>query len=49
LEESLVPIRERRPDIPKDLANVIEKCLARDPEERYPDAASMRRVLEPFC
>ncbi len=49
LEEPSVPIRQRRPDIPQDLADVIEKCLARDPVERYPDATSMRRALKPFC
>jgi serine/threonine-protein kinase len=49
LEEHPVPIRQRRPDVPAPLAAVIEKCLARDPKERYPDAASMRRALKPFC
>lgn len=49
LEESPVPIRNRRPDVPEALAEVIRKCLARDPNERYPDAASMRNALKPFC
>jgi serine/threonine-protein kinase len=49
LEEQPVPIRQRRPDIPPSLAAVIEKCLARDPKERFPDAGSMRRALKPFC
>jgi serine/threonine-protein kinase len=49
LEESPIPIRERRPDVPKALANVISKCLARDPKERYPDAATMRSAIKPFC
>jgi serine/threonine-protein kinase len=49
LEEQPVPIRHRRADIPPELAAVIAKCLARDPEERYPDATSMRRALKPFC
>ncbi len=49
LEEHPIPIRDRRRDIPAPLAAVIEKCLARDPKERYPDAASMRRALKPFC
>src|SRR6185312_16854287 len=29
LEEAPVPVRSRRPDIPDDLAAVLEKCLAR--------------------
>ena len=49
LEESPIPIRDRRPDVPQALAEVIRKCLARDPKERYPDAASMRQALKPFC
>jgi len=49
LEESPIPVRDRRPDVPKGLADVISKCLARDPKERYPDAATMRSALKPFC
>jgi serine/threonine-protein kinase len=49
LEEPPIPIRERRPDVPNGLAEVIQKCLARDPKERYTDAASMREALKPFC
>jgi serine/threonine-protein kinase len=49
LEEPPIPIRDRRPDIPKALADVIAKCLARDPADRFPDATSMRRAIKPFC
>ena len=49
LEESPVPIQERRPDIPDALAAVLEKCLARDPNARYPTATAMRQALRPFC
>ncbi len=49
LEEQPVPIRERRPDVPLPLAAVIEKCLARDPNERFTDAGSMRKALKAFC
>ena len=49
LEESPVPIQERRPDIPDALAAVLEKCLARDPNARYPTATAMRKALRPFC
>jgi serine/threonine-protein kinase len=31
------------------LAGVIEKCLARDPKERFTNAASMRQALKAFC
>jgi pSer/pThr/pTyr-binding forkhead associated (FHA) protein len=49
LEEPPIPIRERRPDISAELAEVIGKCLARDPKTRFPDATSMRRALKAFC
>jgi serine/threonine-protein kinase len=49
LEELPVPISQRRPDVPPGLVAVLEKCLARDPNARYPDAASMRKALRPFC
>jgi len=49
LEESPVPIRARRPDVPEALADVLQKCLSRDPKDRYPTAAEMRRALRAFC
>jgi serine/threonine-protein kinase len=49
LEEPIIPIRERRSEIPEALDKVIEKCLARDPKARYADATSMRHALKPFC
>jgi serine/threonine-protein kinase len=49
LEEQPVPLRKRRPDVPQPLAAVIEKCLARDPKERFTNANSMRQALKPFC
>lgn len=49
LEEPPVPIRQRRPEVSLALASVLDRCLAREPGDRYPDAASMRRALRPFC
>jgi pSer/pThr/pTyr-binding forkhead associated (FHA) protein len=49
LEETPVPIRSRREEISPALADVIGKCLARDPKDRYPDASSMRKALKRFC
>jgi serine/threonine-protein kinase len=49
LEESPVPIEQRRGDIPSGLAAVMAKCLSRDPADRYPTAAAMRLALRPFC
>ena len=49
LEDAPVPIRKRRGDVPAGLAAVLEKCLARDPKDRYPTATEMRNALRPFC
>ena len=44
-----VPIRDRRPDLPADLAAVIHRSLAKVPGDRFADAASMRVALAPFA
>ncbi|WP_068410364.1 FHA domain-containing serine/threonine-protein kinase [Planctomyces sp. SH-PL62] len=49
LEDHPIPILDRRPDVPRGLAAVVGRCLARNPDERLPDAGSMRRALKPFC
>lgn len=49
LEEAPVPIQNRRPDVPTALGAVLQKCLARDPKDRYPTATAMRRALRRFC
>jgi serine/threonine-protein kinase len=48
LEEDPVPVRSRRADLPGPLAGVIDRCLVRDPEDRFPDAASLHAALMPF-
>jgi pSer/pThr/pTyr-binding forkhead associated (FHA) protein len=49
LRGGVVPIRDRDPFLPDDLANVIDRALMDDPEQRYPDAgefgAALRAVL----
>ena len=49
LEEPPVPLLHRRPDVPPELSSVLQRCLARDPFERFPDANSLRRAIRPFC
>jgi serine/threonine protein kinase len=49
LEDQPVPIRDRRADVPQGLADILQKCLARDPADRYPNAREMRRALRPYC
>ncbi|MGH7575084.1 MAG: protein kinase domain-containing protein, partial [Longimicrobiales bacterium] len=35
------PLDALRPDVPPDLARVVERCLTKDPAERYPGAAAL--------
>jgi serine/threonine-protein kinase len=48
LTDEPVPIQSRKPDIPDGLAAVIHRALAKEPEMRFPDAKTMRRMLQPF-
>lgn len=45
LQETAIPIRQRDPGIPKELAAIVDRALADDPEKRYPDAGAMRQAL----
>ena len=45
LRRTFVPIRERRADIPRTLASVIEKALARVPSQRFSSIAEFRATL----
>ena len=45
LYESPRSISELRPDVPLELASVLERCLAKDPTLRYSDAASLEHAL----
>jgi serine/threonine protein kinase len=40
------PVRARVPSLPHSIDRVLRRTLARDPEERYADADSLRRELE---
>jgi serine/threonine-protein kinase len=49
LHASPTPMREIRPETPPELEAVVERCLRRDVEERFTDAAEMARALAPFA
>ena len=44
-EGSFAPVRSLRPEVPADLAAVVECALARPPEHRFADAARMYESL----
>jgi serine/threonine-protein kinase len=39
------PLRQFAPDVPAVLARIIDRCLARDPRRRWPNAAALRDAL----
>jgi eukaryotic-like serine/threonine-protein kinase len=41
-----VPIRQHNPAIPAGLANLIMKCIAKKPDDRYPDMVLVLRDLD---
>jgi serine/threonine-protein kinase len=49
LQEDPVPIRTRRPDLSKELANLIHRSLAREPGSRFADVGALRQALLAFC
>ena len=44
-EGPIIPLRERAPDVPARVAEVIERALAKDPAQRWQSAAAMRTAL----
>ncbi len=45
LYESPQPLARHRFDVPAELDAVILKCLAKEPDQRFPDAASLEKAL----
>jgi len=41
-------LRQSNPEIPEDLAVVVERAIARDPRDRYVDAAALAADLDAF-
>ena len=46
LSDPLRPLRSVRPDVPRDLAAMIERTLAKKPHQRWRDAAEFRDALD---
>ncbi len=43
------PIHRLRPDVPDEFSAVVQRLLARDPTDRYPDAAAAVAALRPWA
>jgi serine/threonine-protein kinase len=49
LEEDPVPIRSRRPDVPRSLEQVVGRAMSRAPEDRFPTAGHLADALALFA
>ena len=45
ISESLPPLRTIRRDVPRALEALVDRCLAKDAEDRYADAGEIHRAL----
>src|SRR5262249_44550903 len=45
-DEAPRPPRERNPEVPADLEAILQRCLAKKPEARYPHAQALAEDLE---
>ncbi|WP_095992616.1 serine/threonine-protein kinase [Cystobacter fuscus] len=48
LDDPMPRLQQMAPGVPADLAAVVDRCLRKHKEERFPDALSLLRALEPF-
>ncbi|HYV25887.1 MAG TPA: FHA domain-containing serine/threonine-protein kinase [Pyrinomonadaceae bacterium] len=44
-EGRIIPLRDRAPDVPERVAEVIERALAKEPDQRWQSATAMRTAL----
>lgn len=47
--EKVPDIRDRRSDVPRDLAVIIERLLAKSPADRFATPAELSEAMLPFC
>jgi len=45
LNEDPAPLRDHDPSIPQGISDVVMRCLAKSPDERFPDATALHEAL----
>jgi eukaryotic-like serine/threonine-protein kinase len=45
LHETVRPLTDWRADVPAELEKIVVRCLAKDPNDRFPDARSLEQAL----
>ncbi len=46
LRDDPMPVRRLRPEVDREVETIVYRCLAKDPEARYPNAAPLLRDIE---
>jgi serine/threonine protein kinase len=49
LHETPTPVRGRRPEVPEELAEVLDRLLAKNPADRFATPRELVEALTPFC
>jgi serine/threonine protein kinase/tetratricopeptide (TPR) repeat protein len=49
LDRPMPSLRDAAPDVPAELAAIVDRCLRKRKEERWPSARELLAVLEPFA
>jgi serine/threonine protein kinase len=44
-EQPAIPLRQRVPELPQVLCEIVDRALAKDPNERWQTAKAMRTAL----
>ncbi|MDB4969071.1 MAG: Serine/threonine-protein kinase [Myxococcales bacterium] len=48
IKQPMIKLRSVAPEVPVDLAEVVDRCLMKRKEDRFPDAKALLHALEPF-
>jgi len=48
VDEPMPSLRDKAPDLPKEVIDVVDKCLEKVKSKRWPDALALLRALEPL-
>jgi serine/threonine-protein kinase len=48
LHDEPVPLQERRPEVPDELARIVHRALAKQPAKRFAHVRALRDTLTPF-
>jgi serine/threonine protein kinase len=49
LEDQQMPLHVQNPNVTRDLSDVVDRCLAKAPKDRFSDVGELAEALLPFC